>query len=233
MATREDDDTQLAIIDDANTTVVPGASGADVAELAWSAEQPETPQEELPWRNRARWATLAIAVITLAGATGWLATAFYEEKWDTPVPAAAPPTVVAASAVPRVQPRAPESTAQKALPSPGPPAQHEAAPSPPPQVPPPPTAGVPPPLPDPPAHAYDTYVQLLARDGIIATNSPTEMHDRAYWLCRAVSASDTTRLKSIIVESQLGDPMLSPGQIRTMLTDAVSAYCPEYRSLLN
>lgn len=234
MATREGDDTQAAIIDDASTTVVPGASGADVAELAWSAEQPETPQEESLWRDRARWATLAIAVITLAGATGWLATAFYQEQWDTPVPAAAPPTVVAVSAAPPVEPRAPNSTpTQKALPSPDPAAQHEEAPSPPPQAPPPPAAGVPPPLPDPPAHAYDTYVQLLARDGIISTNSPPEMHDRAYWVCRAVSTGDTTRLNTIIVESQLGDSMLSPGQVRTMLTDVVSAYCPEYRSLLN
>ncbi len=96
-----------------------------------------------------------------------------------------------------------------------------------------PAAGVPPPLPGPPAHAYDTYVQLLARDGIISTNSPSEMHDKAYWLCRAVSTGDTIRLKSIIVESQLGDPLMSQGQIRTMLTDVVTAYCPQYRSLLN
>lgn len=234
MATDEGDDTQAAITDDdASTCVVPGASGADGAELAWSAEQPETAQEELPWRDRARWATLAIAVITLSGATGWLATAFYEEQWGTPVPAAAPPTVVAASAPPPMEPRAPKSTAHDALPSPGPAAKHEEAPSPTPQAPPPPAAGVPPPLPDPPAHAYDTYVQLLARDGIISTNSPPEMHDKAYWVCRAVSVGDTTRLNTIIFESQLGDSTLSPGQVRTMLTDVVSAYCPEYRSLLN
>ncbi|MDM4141388.1 MULTISPECIES: hypothetical protein [Mycobacterium] len=41
MAIDEGDDTQIAITDDANTTVVPGASGADVAaELAWSVEDP-------------------------------------------------------------------------------------------------------------------------------------------------------------------------------------------------
>ncbi|OBH55415.1 DUF732 domain-containing protein [Mycobacterium sp. E2479] len=226
------EDTQLAITDDANTTVVPGASGADVAELAWSAEQPETPPGVSPWRDRVRWATLAVTVITLAGATGWLATLFYEEQWATPVTAAAPPSreVVASAAPPA---RVPESTAEKALPSPGPPAQHEEAPSPPPQAPSPPAAGVPPPLPDPPAHAYDTYVQLLARDGIISTNSPQEMHDQAYWVCRAVSTGDTTRLNTIIVESQLRDALLTPAQIRTMLTYVVVAYCPEYRSLLN
>lgn len=222
-----------AFVPDDQTAAVPGVARSEAAELAWSAELPEPPREEPPWRDWLRWATLAITVVTLAGATGWLGTAFYEQ-WDTPATQAEPVVVVTpAPAPPPVKPQAPKPATPKALPSAGPAAQHEEAPSPTPQAPSPPAAGVPPPLPDPPAHAYDTYVQLLARDGIISTNSPQEMHDQAYWVCRAVSTGDTTRLNTIIVESQLRDALLTPAQIRTMLTYVVVAYCPEYRSLLN
>ncbi|MDI3314515.1 MAG: DUF732 domain-containing protein [Mycobacterium sp.] len=203
-------------------------------ELAWSseAETDETAEsaERTNWRWRLRWASLVALVCVMALATGWLSLALYREDFTHSIPHA-PPAPVKTVPMPRAAP-APTPIKPVSI-APLPPAQHEVPPAPPPVTvtsPPPSVAApsAPPRLPAPPAHAYDLYVQLLARDGIVPTDSPEEMHDQAYWLCLAVSTGDTAAVNSFIDKSEQQDTLLSPAQVRAMLADAVDAYCPEY-----
>jgi Protein of unknown function (DUF732) len=232
-----DDITAAADISyDADATAsIPDASPTEIAELAWSydvgGDEPLVPRRSL--RSLLRWCLAIAAVLATAAAAAWFGTVFYHEQQSTPAMA---PTVNRPTPGKSAQ-KPPQTTSPE--PALQPPRKAPAAAPPPPTVTPPPpvtvTAPPPPvaapsapPLPDPPAHAYDTYVQLLARDGIAATDSPEVMHDEAYWICRARSTGDTAAVNGLIVKSEQKSPILSLAQIRAMLADTVEAYCPEY-----
>lgn len=70
MAAHDNDDTQLAITDDANTVVVPDSSDTDVAELAWSADAPAAEVESASNRRPLSLPLRALLISVLVAAVG-------------------------------------------------------------------------------------------------------------------------------------------------------------------
>lgn len=226
-------------------TVLLDTAAAPAAELAWSAEDAVEQDTEgtqgadarAGWWNRLRWAVAVTLLCATAAAAGWLATVFYHEEWGSPVatkPRAMPSVTVPVSPPPPT-PAAPPATPAappKPVAAPKPPARQPSRPAPAPAPAPPPKAAAssPPSLPNPPAHAYEHYVQLLSRDGIIATDGPQAMHTQGYWICLAVSTDNTASINNLTAKSERKSPLLTPAQIRTMFAAAVRSYCPEYEN---
>lgn len=213
----------------AQTAVVPSAVSEDAA-LAWSADddiEDDTTDAEGRWRHRLRWASAVTLLCATSVAAAWLGTALYREQFDLPRETApkAVPEVPPVSAAAKPPPEAPPP-ATPSLPS-LPPADHEAAPQPT-ARPEPSVSTVAAPLPDPPAGAYETYVELMARDGILATDSPKVALNEAYWACRARATGDAAATDALIQKSEKKSPLLSRAQIQAALADIVQAYCPEY-----
>jgi hypothetical protein len=214
------------------TAVVPSSATDDVA-LAWSADHDveDDSRDGGRWRDRLRWAAAVVLLCATAAASAWLAIALYRQEFDShkATEPKAEPAVAPVAPLPKPLPAEPAPpSAEPSLPSPTP-AEHETVP----QLTPQPAAAAPtvaPPLPDPPANAYETYVQLMMRDGILVTDSPNVMHDEAYWVCRARGTGDTSATNALIEKSAQKSPLLSRVQIRAVFADVVQAYCPEYSS---
>lgn len=212
------------------TAVVASAAPEDVA-LAWSADdgiEDDTNDAEGRWRHRLRWAAAVTLLCATSVASAWLGMALYREQFD-PLREAVPKAVPVVPPVSAANPPADEPAPPSAMPSlPSiPAAAHEAVPQPTAQ-PEPTDATVAPPIPAPPARAYETYVALMARDGILATDSPEAVHNEAYLVCRARGTDDTAAIDAMIQKSEEKSPLLSLAQIQAALADLVQAYCPEY-----
>jgi hypothetical protein len=225
------DETRLVAAAGADDTiVVPDVTPTGIAELAWSCDEDDdepdtTPRRSLHWLLP--WSLAVAAVLVTAAAVTWFGNILYHEAESKPAmaPIVHRPTPDELSPKPPSNMSPPGPTVTVLAPPPitvtaPPPVTVSALP---PTVAPPTTL----PLPEPPANAYDTYIGLLSRDGIVPTVSAQQMHDEAYYFCLAVDTDNTEAIQTLIQKSQQRSLGLGPASIRGMYADVVQAYCPQ------
>lgn len=210
MAIDEGDDTQLAITDDAKTTIAPDNSDTDIAELAWSADD-SAPEVECASNRRPLPLALRVLLIgVLVAAVGLAAFLLGGRQLRAVARHAATPTVSA-----RVQ-APPTPTPQQLSPST-------------PQATKPPVVELPPP-PSAPLTPDQVYLRALERRGIYNTDGdPRDTIRGGHDICDGfANGYSVDQVRRAVLETSPN----ATAFVDYLMRAAVNAYCPGYRSLL-